>query len=1179
MFFKAIHQGGPSPDAQRVALYLLGNREWGEKPLQYCIDNREKFLAYVSRLYNVNSDIVQEISALLDEAHKKYNSKSHSTPRQLLQLSIKELEAYYNVNVNNSEALKTLIHELGHRKVSAAANLKAKAEASLSMAAHLGLSSTTLPVKEPSSTSVSSTACSPPKFEKIASPHAQEQSKITAACPPVTPEETTRGKGLPQKCNNTLGDNEGTMNCNAPTKSTISVQKISRLVEYLQRLASLRSKLIRDIAEYEKVLWISAVPHERECFAQAWGRDEEHEPDVWVEVDYRREPELPAVPVLCKDWVNHTTLRVKDDLPTLLPTITPQTKNVTLSEESGHKESPHQTLHLDDHPEIQRAWGRYVKDKWHPWRESHNSWEKIHKVYSLLFAIHQEQLRLGEEYELVLGLGLLTWQTPNGQRVRRHLVVADATLEFESRLGRFTVRPHGDGPKLRPELDMLDIEEQPARAEEMAKAALASAADDPWEKAIVEGVFEALVHSIHSQGDYDGSIGTGSLRVSSRPIVEYAPALILRKRSAKGLTETLKRIKEQVEGGADVPEEFADLAEVRTHNEHDQADGLGISNAEFEGEIFFPKPSNDEQRRIVDKIRVSNGVLVQGPPGTGKSHTIANLICHLLATGQRTLITAKTPRALQVLEKLVPHELRPLCINLLGSGLDERRSLESSVGGILRKNVEWNEERSTRETLELVRNLRKLREEKTVVDRRLRDIRESETYSQSIAGGAYKGTAAHIAKAVSRDQVAYEWFTDSVPFEQACQVSKDDIRRILEALRSVSGEKRKELDLFCPDVLLPLEEFSELVMREKQSVKELAASGECADCRLADLLTNSEPSVIKAICDTLLTYRDSRKIIKAMPHPWIGSAMIDIMCGNASYWHELLRVTRDTIESVETHAALADASKVDFPNTCDVRVLCEDARKLKEHMDSGGALGWGIFRPKAIMDKRYLIKSVKVNGRPCTSGEHFATLANALHVRIECEKAWGFWRGRSDEVVGSYALQLASLKSLLHTLESVLSIELQICKCREVIHLVKGIDEPVWSDEHQIEQIIASCTLALASIRKRLATETIQKVETSIASIATKNNAHPAAKALLVAVRERELDSYAQSVNTIQDLYDLRQRFQRAKDCFNELRGIVPLLAETLVATYNERYWDARVQDFEKAWHWAQARYWIENHI
>jgi hypothetical protein len=142
---------------------------------------------------------------------------------------------------------------------------------------------------------------------------------------------------------------------------------------------------------------------------------------------------------------------------------------------------------LEEHPEVQLAWDRYIKDKWLPWAEEHNAWEKVHKAYSTLFAIHQEQLRLGEEYELVLGLGLLTWQTHTGQRVRRHLIVADAILEFEARLGKFTVRPHTEGAKLRPELDMLDIEEQPAHAEETAKFSLNGAEDDPWERGCIEG--------------------------------------------------------------------------------------------------------------------------------------------------------------------------------------------------------------------------------------------------------------------------------------------------------------------------------------------------------------------------------------------------------------------------------------------------------------------------------------------------------------------------------------------------------------------------------------------------------------------------------------------------------------------------------------------------------------------
>lgn len=567
-------------------------------------------------------------------------------------------------------------------------------------------------------------------------------------------------------------------------------EKAVRLVEYLLRLASLRSKLVRDIGDYEKVLWVNDIPRQKGCFTQAWGRDEDYDSDIWAEVQNRREPELPSVPDQCKDWIDEGALRNKTDLPALLPEISRQVKNPAWREGSDQPELISCTERLEDHQEVQPTWDRYVEERWLPWTEEHNVWENIHKVYGALFAIRQEQLRLGEEYELVLGLGLLTWQTPTGQRVRRHLIVATALLEFEARLGKFTVRPMPDGPNVRAELDMLAIEEQPAHAEERAKFSLASASDDPWEKECIEGVLQALVHSIDSQGEYENTIEAKSIRSSTKPVVEFAPALILRKRSARGLAETLKRIKERIETGEDIPSEFSDLAELRTRSDEDSDNDLEDTNIEFDGEVFFPKPSNQEQRRIVDKIRAASGVLVQGPPGTGKSHTIANLICHLLATGQRTLITAKTPRALQVLEKLVPEELRPLCINLLGSGLEEKRSLESSVGGILRKNEEWNEQRAAREREGLEEDLRKLREEKSRVDRRLRDIRESETHSQSVAEGRYRGTAARIAEAVNRDRGVYGWFTDTPRLDGACPISDSDLRMVLAALRRLTPEKR-----------------------------------------------------------------------------------------------------------------------------------------------------------------------------------------------------------------------------------------------------------------------------------------------------------------------------------------------------------------------------------------------------
>ena len=955
--------------------------------------------------------------------------------------------------------------------------------------------------------------------------------------------------------------------------------KVIRLVDYLTRLASLRAKVIRDLSEYQNVLWIKDVPRQKECFTRAWGGDEDFDSDIWIEIQTQREPELPGVPAPCKDWTDKSSLRNKSNVPELLLEITRQVENPAWHAGSDQPEFITHVERLVDHPKIQREWDHYVEERWLPWTEEHNAWERVHKVYSTLFAIHQEQLRLGEEYELVLGLGLLTWQTPSSQRVRRHLIVGNALLEFEARLGKFTVRPLPDGANVRPELDMLDIEEQPARAEETAKSLLANGGDDPWEKDCVEGVLQALVHSINSQGEYDNTLEAKSLQACAKPIVEYAPSLILRKRSDKGLTETLKRIKERIEKGENISTEFRDLAEVRSGNSADSANGPSETNDGFGGEVFFPKPSNDEQRRIVDKIRGASGVLVQGPPGTGKSHTIANLICHLLATGQRTLITAKTPRALQVLEGLVPDELHPLCINLLGGGLEEKRSLESSVGGILRKNEEWNEEGANREREDFEQRLQELREEKAKVDRQLRDIRESETHTQSIAEGSYRGTAARIAEAVNRNRSTYEWFNDTVPLEKACPISEGDLSSIRAGLCRFTPEKRGELSLVWPDTLPSPERIANLVEHEKRAIEEEKGSARGADEQIANHLSKIDVTTIKEIHDSLAAFQSERRRLSASTHPWMRDALGDVISSNLSLWLELLRVTRGTIASIETLVPVADDTDIDFPDDANIRTLFEDVCALKKFMENGGKLGWGLFRPKLVKERIYVLKTVRVNGRSCTNLEHLSALADTLRVRIECEKAWGFWAGRNEQTQGPYTLQLHALKALCDALDDALSFGNLIEHCCSTLAQCPSLREPIWADELQIERLIASCGLALACHAKRFAIEELRNIEAPLVALASRSNAHPLTSELLQAIRNREVDGFACAGRKIQDLERDRQHVQKMDEGIKKLRPLVPRLMEDLERTCNDACWDLRIQQMQNAWRWAQARFWIDDYI
>ena len=99
-------------------------------------------------------------------------------------------------------------------------------------------------------------------------------------------------------------------------------------------------------------------------------------------------------------------------------------------------------------------------------------------------------------------------------------------------------------------------------------------------------------------------------------------------------------------------------------------------------DVLLSKPANPEQIRIGRQLEEHGGVLVQGPPGTGKTHTIGNLIGHLLAQGKSVLVTSHTTKALRMVRHHIVTELRPLCVSVLESDLDSRKQLESAVGSI-----------------------------------------------------------------------------------------------------------------------------------------------------------------------------------------------------------------------------------------------------------------------------------------------------------------------------------------------------------------------------------------------------------------------------------------------------------------------------------------------------------------
>lgn len=80
--------------------------------------------------------------------------------------------------------------------------------------------------------------------------------------------------------------------------------------------------------------------------------------------------------------------------------------------------------------------------------------------------------------------------------------------------------------------------------------------------------------------------------------------------------------------------------------------------------LLFPLVSNRAQRSVARKAAKARLLVVQGPPGTGKSHTIANLVCHLVAQGHSVLVTSHQNKALEVIMDDLP-QIEYLAMSML----------------------------------------------------------------------------------------------------------------------------------------------------------------------------------------------------------------------------------------------------------------------------------------------------------------------------------------------------------------------------------------------------------------------------------------------------------------------------------------------------------------------------------
>jgi very-short-patch-repair endonuclease len=935
-----------------------------------------------------------------------------------------------------------------------------------------------------------------------------------------------------------------------------------RLFTYLRELSALRSPVVRELERYERVLWFDELPDDPTVVSIERGSIGT-DPDLWLEVRRSDEPRLDDPPEELREWLDLTTLRDS--------AIEPVLRGDILRDRGGVLE----TIVLRDWPQVSSAWESYRLDVWQPWADVHRHWTVLYKCYADVFSIHQQIQKLGEAYELVLSLGMLVWNRPTGA-IRRHLLCGAAEIAFEAERGVVSVRVSSGGVKLHLENDMVEISDRPSNEGEVLRL-IDQISETPWELTSVISILESWVHGASSRGTFHQRGATP--RINDDPQVILRPVLVLRKRSGRSLLAAFEKIIADLKAGGDIPTEVERLCTVsEAKSPEDVASVIagfpGIRGA-LPDAVYFPLAANDEQLQIADRVRKSAGVLVQGPPGTGKSHTIANLICDLLANGKRVLVTSQTPRALKVLKEKIPKEISPIAVVVLGNDARELGDLEASIGGITNRYAGYNEEQANHLIARLESDLASARGERAAIETRLRDVREADTTTHNAAPG-FEGTAMEIAKRVSAQRETFGWFHDRPDKTETLQVELRKLRAALDGLRRFPKDVSAELLKLTLDAgsLLLVSEFAEMVSTAHELTERLEKRRQSGlvDDKLAAIAPGDRARLSAALHEICALIAE----LNARSEAWLSGARADVIAGRESRWRQLDSDARETLSGLAERATRVQHHDVKLPDGADLASVLADSSDLLAHLRSGGSLGFWVIQAKAVRRAGYLIRNARMNGRTPASVETLESFVDYIQTQVAVRRAWAVWEGLAEGATGPLPRLVREIEQHHAALSPLLGLHSALQHARTVLNR-NLIEHPRWEDIDNVTLLIErlESVLIVEDLEKRRAA--LQDFSSGLARETADPRRHPIVSELAAAVAAQDSLRYATAVAKLEEIHrnvlSIRARDEFLSGARTQLRNLV----SSFSASPENADWEERFESIPAAWDWARASAWLEH--
>ncbi len=952
---------------------------------------------------------------------------------------------------------------------------------------------------------------------------------------------------------------------------TSLVDRARRLFEFLRGAQRLKANPVRSVESYQRegaLFWFSELPQHPAVRVENTGHGDLDDPVIVVERVPKVDP--PEPPGELARWLTSPL-----DDPSKPPALRQQVRE-------GDEDGEPRVLQLDECPGIEEQFRLWLGG-WEEWAGKERVDAPVRQLYSDLYSTYINAAESPEEFELIIGVGCLSWVPDEWRPVQRHVLTSSASVEFDDRTGTLEVRRVEASESLRLELDMVDpgLITAPDKVNEVREDVKVFEGS-PLDREVVGELVKRLVHSLDPDGEYrdqDEVVAPGSHAVAT-----LAPALILRRRTENGLIEIFDAILHQLGEAEEVPEGLVPLLDPDRKPTAHGPTGEGAIVA-VDDEPFLPMPVNDKQLAVIRKVDAQAQTLVQGPPGTGKTHTAAALISHLLAQGKRVLVTAHTDRALREVRDKLPEAVKPLAVAVVGAAREDMADLKLAVQEIAAAAVDHDAEENADAIRFHLDKIDQLRRERAVLHSRLMMAREREVRQLDHRG--YRGTLSAIARQLHAESERFGWLTDSV------QVGTDEPAPLTgHALAEWRGylldgqlqadEAESRLRLVNLGSVPDPDGFALLVNAERGAVDEEERHASLRDHAAFDAVLLLRPEQRRQLQGRLHQLADEADRLSGRREQWMNDALRDVRSGRAGQWRTRAETIRSLVEQCAAWTArLNPLTSVELRG--DPAPLVALAGEVSRFLAGGGVIKTlpdgspkiGAFSPKVLKQAQPLFESVRVDGLPPTSEAQlnlFAAWVEASKALSALDRAWPSNVAIPSEDTLQERLQwhVTELEQLHRVLLLGHELGAEELRLREL-----NLPAPDWNDLDGVREYARLTDAATAADAKVTATAPLAGLEGLVADTAQWSDAAPCVAELLGAVKLRDRESYAFAHRRLERLWRVRELTQRRDELADRLRVAAPGLHSAISECPEDERWQVRLACFDDAWRWAATRTWV----